>query len=114
MTELLLRDVLKEAKKKGQSGLLIWPSLGTWDDLGNELKPGVEDYDTALAMIEKGEEAIIKVKFLGLEMPGIIAVSVEKLSSSKELFDKIALICKQKYYDGPITLIPSNELSEHF
>ena len=43
-------------------------------------------------------------------MPGIIAVSMHKLSSSDRFFTDVFSICKEGHYEGPITLVPSNEV----
>lgn len=52
----------------------------------------------------------IPTEWNGLSMPGIIAVSMQKLSSSDEFFAYVLSICKEEHYEGPITLIPSNEV----
>ena len=44
MTELLLRDVLKEAQRKEQQGMFIWTSWSFWDDCRNDMKLGNESY----------------------------------------------------------------------
>ena len=114
MTEKLLRDVLKEAHEKGQMGLLIWANWTVWDDSAFEMKPGNESYDFAFSQVSKGEEATISAQWNGLSMPGIIAVSVQKLSSSEEFFKNVLDKCEEGQYNGPITLIPLNEVSESF
>ena len=43
-------------------------------------------------------------------MPGIIAVSVQKLSSSDEFFSHVLNMCEGGHYEGPITLVPLNEI----
>lgn len=112
MTEKLLRDVLKEAQEKDQLGLLIWANWSVWDDSGFEMKSGNESYDFALSQISKGEEATISADWNGLSMPGIIAVSVQKLISSDEFFKLVLDTCEKGHYEGPITLVPLNEVSE--
>lgn len=112
MTEKLLQDVLKEAQEKGQVGLFIWANWTVWDNIGFETKPGNENYDFALSQIQKGEEATVQVKWNGLSMPGFISVSVQKLNSSEEFFNNVLNKCGEGHYQGPITLIPSNEISE--
>lgn len=47
-------------------------------------------------------------------MPGFIAVSVQKLNSSDEFFKYVLSACEKGHYEGPITLVPLNELSEIF
>ncbi|MCI8700310.1 MAG: hypothetical protein HFJ47_03085 [Clostridia bacterium] len=74
------------------------------------MKQGNGHYDFALSQISKGEEATISTEWNGLSMPGIIAVSMQKLSSSDEFFAYVLSICKEGHYEGPITLIPSNEV----
>lgn len=110
MTEQLLRNAVKEAQEKEQLGLLIWANWTVWDDLAFDMKQGNGHYDFALSQISKGEEATIQTKWNGLSMPGIIAVSMQKLSSSNEFFAYVLSMCKEGHYKGPITLIPSNEV----
>lgn len=110
MTEQLLRNAVKEAQGKEQFGLLIWANWTVWDDLAFDMKQGNRHYDFALSQISKGEEATISTEWNGLSMPGIIAVSMQKLSSSDEFFAYVLSICKEGHYKGPITLIPSNEV----
>ena len=112
MTEKLLRDSLKEAQEKEQIGLFIWANWTVWDDNGFDMKPGNESYDFALSQISKGEEATISAEWNGLSMPGIIAVSVQKLSSSDEFFNHVLNACEKGHYEGPITLVPLCEVSE--
>lgn len=112
MTEKSLRDSLKEAQAKGQNGLLIWASWNLWDDSASDLRPGNKNYDFALSQIAKGEEATIKAEWNGLSMPGIIAVPVRKLLSSDDFFNYVLKVCKENHYEGPITLVPENQLVE--
>ena len=112
MTEKLLRDTLKEALEKKQSGLLIWSNWSVWDDWVFTLQPGNENYNFALLQISKKEEATISVEWNGLSMPGLIAISVEKLNSSDEFFNHILKTCEKGLYGGPITLVPLNKLAE--
>lgn len=110
MTEQLLRNAVKEAQEKEQLGLLIWANWTVWDDLAFDMKQGNEHYDIALSQLSKGEEATIQTEWNGLSMPGIIAVSMQKLSSSDEFFTYVLSTCKEGRYEGPITLVPSNEI----
>lgn len=112
MTEKLLRDVLKDAQEKDQIGLLIWANWSVWDDSGFEMRPGNESYDFAFSQISKGEEATIKADWNGLSMPGFFAVSVQKLNSSEDFFKYLLDACEKDHYEGPITLVPLNEVSE--
>ncbi|MDE5830148.1 MAG: hypothetical protein K2H53_00070 [Clostridia bacterium] len=112
MTEQLLRNSLNEAQKKAQDGLLIWANWNQWDDHASDLKLGNENYDFALSQIAKGEEATIKAEWNGLYMPSIIAVSVQKLLSSNDFFNHVLKVCKDGHYEGPITLVPANQLVE--
>lgn len=111
MTKEVLQNVLKEAQEKKQWGLLIWANWTVWDDLAFEMKEGNECYDVALSQISKEEEATISIE-CGFSMPGVIAVSVKKLSSSEEFFSQVLKICKEDHYKGPITLVPLNEVSK--
>ena len=112
MTEELLRQALKEAQKKGQIGLLIWSNWSIWDDVAYQLKEGNENYDFALAQVEKEEEATMIYEWAGFKMAGYLAVSVKKLGNSEEFFKEIFGICEKEHYTGPITLIPLNELAD--
>ncbi len=111
MTGELLRNALKEAQKKEQLGLFIWANWRVFDDFAHEMKSGNESYDFAFSQISKEEEATIQTKWNGLSMPGIIAVSVKKLSSSDEFFSQVLNACEKGHYEGPITFVPLNELS---
>ena len=112
MTEKLLWDSLNEAQKKAQYGLLIWANWHLWDDLASDLQPGNENYDITLSQIVKGEEVTIKAEWNGLSMPGIIAVSVQKLLSSSDFFNQVLKVCEESHYECPITLVPANQLAE--
>jgi len=112
MTEQLLRNAVKEAQEKNQLGLLIWANWTVWDDLAFDMKPGSEHYDFALSQISNGEEVTISTEWNGLSMPGIIAVSMQKLSSSDEFFLHVLGMCEEGHYEGPITLVPLNEVSD--
>ena len=114
MTEKRLRDTLTEAQEKDQLGLLIWANWTVWDDSGFEVKPGNESYDFALAQISKGEGATVSVEWNGLSMTGFIAVPVQKLLSSDEYFKHVLNSCEKGHYEGPITLVPLNEISKSF
>ncbi len=110
MTEELLRDSLNEAHEKAQDGLLVWANWNQWEDHVLDLKPGNKNYDFALSQIAKGEEATIKAKWYGLSMPCFIAVSVQKLLSSNDFFTQVLKVCEEGHYDGPVTLIPANQI----
>lgn len=112
MTEKLLRNVLKEAQVKKQLGLLIWANWECWDDLAFDMKPGNENYDFALSQISKGEEATISFELGFFSMPGVIAVPVQKLISSDEFFSQVLDSCKENHFNGPITFIPLNKVSD--
>lgn len=114
MTEKLLRDTLKEAQEKDQLVLLIWVNWTVWDDLGFEVKPGNESYDFAFSQISKREESTTSTEWNGLSMPAFIAVSVQKLNSSDEFFKHVLNACEKGHYEGPITLVPLNEISKSF
>lgn len=114
MTEKLLRDTLKEAQTKDQLGLFIWANWTVWDDLGYQTKPGNESYDFAFSQISKGKTATIKANCNGLSMPGFIAVSIQKLNSFDDFFKQVLETCEKGHYEGPITLVPLNEVSENF
>ena len=114
MTQSILRNWLKEAQRKGQTGLFLWPNWTLWDYYAFELQPGNEYYDTALVQIAKDQEVTITFEWNTLSMPGIIAVSVQKLLSSEEFFKQVLSVCEKNHYTGPITLLPINEVSDYF
>lgn len=112
MTEELLRDSLNKAQENEQIGLLIWANWTCWDDHAFEMKHGNKSYDFAMSQVTKGEEATIQFEWNGLAMPGFMAVSVQKPLSSNEFFNYVLKKCEEGHYDGPITFIPMNKLSE--
>lgn len=114
MTKTILRNCLREAKRKGQIGLLIWPDWTLWDEYAFELKTGNAHYDTALEQIEKGQEMTITFEWNKLSMPGILAIPVQKLLSSDEFFKQVLNVCEKNRYKGPVTLLPLNEVSDCF
>ena len=114
MTELLLRDVLKEAQRKEQQGLFIWTSWPFWDNCRNDMKLGNDSYEFALSQIFLGKEATVFYDFAGFYIPMFFAISVQKLVSSDHLLKHILHMHEAHHYDGPITLVPSNEVSEYF
>lgn len=114
MIENLLRKTLKEAQEKGQHGLLIWVSWRVWDEFSFNMKEGNENYDFAVFHIERGETTTIDFTMGGFYGIAIFAVPVEKLYSSPEYFESFVSMCREKQMEGPITLVPSNEVSEIF
>ena len=108
MTEKLLWDVLKEAQEKEQVGLLIWPMWRVWDDIGFKIKPGDKDFDAILAILEQGGEVNLAATNDTVNFR-IFAVPVRKLIDSEEYFKHVLKVCKG---DGPVTLLPLNELAE--
>lgn len=114
MIENLLRKTLKEAQEKAQYGLLIWASWRVWDEFSFNMKEGNENYEIALSHIERGETTTIDFTMGGFYGTAIFAVQVEKLHSSTEYFESFVNMCREKQIEGPITLVPSNEVSEIF
>lgn len=106
--EQLLR-VLNEAKDKGQTGFFIWANWTIWDDIAFEMKPGNEDYDFAMSRISQNLPAVVTCYNNGFKLVAFIAVSVGKLSSDEALFNRVLEICNKNNYQGPFTLLPSNE-----
>jgi len=106
MTEKKLRDSLREAYEKKQSALLIWANWTVWDEFAFDMKPGNKHYDFALSQVNAVDGVTIFFEWNGLKMPGIIAVSVEKLLSSDKFFNYVLHSCTEGHYEGPITLIP--------
>lgn len=113
MTEDLLRRILKEANEKEKYGLFFWPDWRTWDCFGFDInQEGKEHYEFALSQIQKGEEATITVEYIGLSMTAVLAISVKKLECSKKFFEYVLEILQRKCYEGTVTLLPSNKISE--
>ena len=112
MTEQLLRNCLKDAQEKAQIGILIWPNWTQWDEHHFEMKQGNKNYDFALSQVTKGDATVLAFEWNGFTMPGIIAVSVEKMLSSPVFFNHVLNLCEKSNYKGPITLVPLNEVSE--
>ena len=113
LTEQLLRDCVNEAQEKGQIGLFIWANWRVWDEHAFGMKEDNELYDMALYQIKRGESATIDLVMGGFYGTGIFAVSVEKLTSSTWYFREFLNTCEERQMEGPITLIPSNEVSDH-
>lgn len=109
MTSEELRSSLLEAEKKGKIGLLVWANWTVWDNLAFDFKPGNQYYDFALSQIKKSKEATISCDWNGLSMPGLFAVSTQKLLSSDEFFTHFLNMCEEGHYEGPITLVPITE-----
>jgi len=114
MTESLLRLCLKEAEKKGQTGLIIWSGWSVWDEIAYKLEEGNEDYDFILAQVEKQEEATIMTEWAGLKLTGCLAVPVKKLQDSEKYFKEVLEACTKKHCAGPVTLLPLNEVADYF
>ena len=109
--EKLLRAAVKEANEKGQEGFLIWASWIIWDEVADELKEGNEHYDFALTQIANGEEGTITLEWFGFTLPAASIVPIEKMAS-EQYFQKVLKICEAANYQGPITLLPLNEVAE--
>ena len=114
MTEKMLRNILTEATEKNQIGLFIWANWMVWDDLAFEMKAGNRSYDFALSQITKEKEATISTEISGFSTPGFIAISIKKVNSSDKFLKEVLEVCKKGHYEGPVTLIPLNELSEQY
>lgn len=114
MTEEKLRASLKEADEKGQIGLLIWSCWRIWDEVGFRIGPGEKTFDFALSQTQKGEEGTISFDIAGFSISSILAVPVKKLLSNDDAFQRVLQACKYHHFDGPITLIPLNEVSEAY
>lgn len=104
-----LRKVLKEANDKGQTGLFIWANWTIWDDIAFDMEPGNKNYDFAISRIYQDEEATITYYNNGFELVAFIAIPVRKLSSDEAFFNRVLEICNKCNYQGPFTLLPSNE-----
>lgn len=113
MTEQLLHDVLIEAQKKGEIGLFIWKSWKAWDEFAFEMREGGPKYDFAISKVINQEEAILSIQLDGIDEHGILAVPTPKMIKSDDFFKHVFEICDKENYKGPITFIPSNEISQY-
>ena len=113
ITEQLLRDCVKEAQEKGQLGLFLWSSWKIWDEHGFRMKEDNEFYDLSLLQMRKGLTTTIDLVIGGMFGIAFFAVPLEKLNSSEEFFKQVLEACENRQMEGPITLIPSNEVSKH-
>lgn len=113
MVENLLRKALREAQEKDELGLLIWANKKVWEKYASDMEEGNEKYDSALYQIKRGEATTIDVQMDGLCDTGIFAVSAEKLRSSEWYFDTFLNTCREVRMEGPITLVPSNEVIQN-
>ena len=108
--ETLLRKALRKAQENDQLGLLIWANKKVWENFVSTMEEGNEGYDLALYQIKRGEAATIDLLMDGLRETGIFAVSVDKLRSSGLYLDAFLNTCRESRMEGPITLVPSNEV----
>ena len=113
ITEQLLRDCVKEAQGKGQIGLFIWSSWKIWDEHGYEMKEKNELYDLSLSQMKKGMTTTIDLVVGGFSGIAFFAIPLDMLNSSEEFFKQVLEACEIRQMQGPITLIPSNEVSDH-
>lgn len=112
MQKQLLRDVIKEAQRKEQIGIIIWANSTIYDSLASELSPKSKLYNHILEKVSKGDEMQLYAEWNSFPMPGLIIIPVQKMLSYGSFFDYILYLCEKGHYDGPFTFIPSNELSD--
>lgn len=114
MLKQILRDVLADAQKLGQTGLIVWSNRNNYNSWSSTFKQGNEYFDFVLSQVEKGERTPITFHWEGFTGPPIIAASVEKLTSSDKSFSNFLNACRIHSKEGPITItfVPSNELSQ--
>lgn len=111
MSGELLRKCLKEAKEKNQVGLIVWQTQKQWRDCADEFKKGNKTYDYVTSQVRSGQEVYLGFSWAEkLEWANIRAISVQKISYDDELFNKFLDTCKT--YQGPVLLIPSNQIAE--
>lgn len=116
MTANNLRTTLIRINKDYPSPMLemfIWANWRVWDDFAFEMKEGDEKYDFAISQVLKQEEATISTQLCGFDAPGVLAVSISKMINSEEFFSHVLKTCEKGNYKGPITFIPSNEISQY-
>lgn len=114
ITEGVVWEVLEEALKNEEVGLILWPSWTEWENLSYRLHPKNEIYEFILKKVKNNEVAYITSGYLGLKMTSIIAVPVKAMIVSDKFFENILDICQKGIYHGPITFVNSNEIAECF
>lgn len=106
----LLRDVAEEALEKRQDGLVIWSNWSEWDEWLDDLGCSQKEYLETLQRVTRNE------KFSYFSTPEFIIISTKKLMESDvesdKLFENIIKTWESNSYNGPITFIPSNQLSD--
>ena len=59
------------------------------------------------------DSLIEATQLCGFQAPGIFAVPVTKMIKSEDFFKYVLEMCEKGNYKGPITFIPSNEISQY-
>ena len=109
--EEMLRNILEEAKRKGQFGLFIWANEDICDYLAKEIVPGKETYDFAVYELKMQRETRRILDASGDTI--FLSVPVEKLMSNDEFFKSVLKKCDEELLLGPVTLIPLNQSSDY-
>ena len=102
MTERMLKRFMKTAKENKAKGLVIWANWTLKDEYKGLLSQGSANYEDVMMHLADGEVHSVNLKWNNLNMPGYMAVPVEKLSE-QDFFNKI--LDESKRFHGPITLI---------
>ena len=112
MNEGRLREILREAHEKGQEGLFIWHNEETWDTFNETTFSGDKSYDYAIKKLKRQKETTHSMEIFGIVVPLFISIPVKKMINDNNFFNSVLDVCKENGSVGPVTLIPSNELSE--
>jgi hypothetical protein len=107
MTKENLREILSDAREKGQVGLFIWVDWWTWHDLRLETSPGNENYDSSIEALSRQEW--YKATRTVFKYAVFLSVPIEKMVSDEKFFGEVLTVCEK--FIGPVTLVPLNELS---
>lgn len=112
MTRRMLKRIIAEAQEKGEKGIFVWTTWDIYSDYAGQIRPGNNEYEKAFSKIREGKDSVVYLEEMGLTFPVLVAIPIEEVLSEKgfqQLFQACNNNCK-----GPITLVPSNELSDVF
>lgn len=113
ITEQLLRNCIKEAQEKGQTGIYVWANWQFRDMLDSEMRSGNRVYEQMISQIENQKIAILDATIAGFCAVGVVAASVKELNSSNKYFKKYLKECQKRQMQGPVVFFPSQETSKY-
>lgn len=112
MTKRMLRRIITEAQEKGEKGIFVWTTWDIYSDYAGQIRPGNNEYEKAFSKIREGKDSVVYLEEMGLTFPVLVAIPISELLSEEGL-QQLFQTC-EKHCKGPITLVPSNELSDSF